>query len=168
MNGSGNNDRPVVRTVSLNDADLLAVSQLLGQLIDRSKAQTGEAAAAAQPDPDHAAKRVALARAIRRARLRRANHVSKAMLGEPAWDMLLALYIGDRDGPRLSVGRLAMLSGAPMTTALRWIDYLAKERFITRHAHPTDRRSEIIELTDRARSAMEQYLSETLADQPPT
>jgi DNA-binding MarR family transcriptional regulator len=167
MDGSGDNEKRLVRTVSLNDSDILAVSELLGQLVNRSQPQVGEAAAAGpQQTTDTDSQRIALAKAIRRARLRRTNYVSKAMLGEPAWDMLLALYVNDRDGPRLSVGRLATLSGAPMTTALRWIDYLAKERLICRHAHPTDRRSEIIELTDRARSALEQYLSETLQDRP--
>lgn len=161
MDGSGRSEKPVLRTVSLNHSDLLAVSELLGQLVDRS-----ETAAAPAPTSEQSSKRLALARAMRRARVRRADHVSKAMLGEPAWDMLLVLYINDREGPRLSVGKLATLSGAPMTTALRWLDYLAKERFITRQPHPNDRRSEIIELTDRARSVLEQYLSETLADQP--
>jgi DNA-binding MarR family transcriptional regulator len=165
MDGSGESDRPVVRTVCLNDSDVLAVSELLGQLVDRGEGTSEPSIRASGHAAGSHQKRVALARAICRARQRRTNYVSKAMLGEPAWDMLLALYINDRDGPRLSVGRVATISGAPMTTALRWIDYLAKERLVTRQAHPTDRRSEILELTDRARSALDQYLSETLQDQ---
>ena len=165
MNGSGESDKSVVRTVCLNDSDLLAVSELLGQLVDRGEGPSEPLTPASGDAASSHQKRVGLAREIFRARQRRTNYVSKAMLGEPAWDMLLALYIDDRDGPRLSVGRLATISGAPMTTALRWIDYLAKERLVTRQPHPTDRRSEILELTDRARSALDQYLSETLQDQ---
>jgi DNA-binding MarR family transcriptional regulator len=164
MDGSGDNDRPVVRTVCLNDSDLLAVSELLGQLVDRVGGPAGAVTAGQRVDDER--KSIALAHAMCRARLRRTAYVSRAMLGEPAWDMLLVLYINDFDGPRLSVGRLATLSGAPMTTALRWLDYLAKERLISRQPHPTDRRSELVELTDRARSALNQYLSETLEDLP--
>jgi DNA-binding MarR family transcriptional regulator len=164
MDGSGDNDRPVVRTVCLNDSDLLAVSELLGQLVDRVGGPAGAVTAGQRVDDER--KSIALAHALCRARQRRTAYVSRAMLGEPAWDMLLVLYINDFDGPRLSVGRLATLSGAPMTTALRWLDYLAKERLISRQPHPTDRRSELVELTDRARSALNQYLSETLEDLP--
>jgi DNA-binding MarR family transcriptional regulator len=105
---------------------------------------------------------VAAARDILRARRGRARQFSKAMFGEPAWDMLLALYAHSDDGPRHSIGRLVVFSGAPSTTALRWLDYLEKERLVMRHPNPTDRRSEYIQLTDKGRAKMEEYLSETL------
>jgi len=85
MDGSGDNEKRLVRTVSLNDSDILAVSELLGQLVNRSQPQVGEAAATGpQQTTDTDSQRIALAKAIRRARLRRTNYVSKAMLGEPA------------------------------------------------------------------------------------
>ncbi|MES2137031.1 MAG: MarR family transcriptional regulator [Pseudomonadota bacterium] len=95
----------------------------------------------------------------RRGRLKIFN---RAMFGEPAWDMLLALYIGQVEGPRRSVSGLSSLSGAPATTALRWLDYLDKEQLVVRHANPTDRRSDFVELTDKGRTMMERYLSGTI------
>jgi hypothetical protein len=99
---------------------------------------------------------------IRMARQRRRTHLSPAIFGEPGWDMLLSLFISEFEGPRLSVGRLTALSGAPATTALRWLDYLEKERLVSRERNPTDARSDFIGLTDKGRTTMEQYLSETL------
>ncbi len=84
------------------------------------------------------------------------------MFGEPAWDMLLALYVSSVDGPRHSVGRLGTLSGAPQTTALRWLDYLVMEKLVVRTPNPTDRRSDFVELSDKGRNALEKYLSEEL------
>ena len=83
------------------------------------------------------------------------------MFGEPAWDMLLLLYINE-SGPRQSISRLADKSGGSRTTALRWIDYLEGQGLIGRANHPNDRRIAFAELTDKGRAAIELYLSETL------
>ena len=80
------------------------------------------------------------------------------MFGEPAWDMMLALYVAEQEGGRLTVSRLAKLSEAPLTTAIRWIDYLDQARLISRRTHPTDARVVIIELTETARDKLETYL----------
>jgi DNA-binding MarR family transcriptional regulator len=103
-----------------------------------------------------------LAICIARARRARIPIFNKSMFGEPAWDMLLELFINVDYGARHSVGRLCDLSGAPPTTALRWLDYLEKEKLVSRQANPTDRRTEFVEITEKGRSAMEQYLSGTL------
>jgi DNA-binding MarR family transcriptional regulator len=110
----------------------------------------------------NAAHLLKLARAILRARRRRCKMFNPSMFGEPAWDMMLTLYASMTDGPRLSVGRLSSLSGAAPTTALRWLDYLEMERLVVRESNPDDRRSDFVDLTDKGRSAIEQYLSETL------
>ena len=77
--------------------------------------------------------------------------------------MLLELYINKDFGTRHSVGRLCDLSGAPPTTALRWLDYLEKETLVAREPHPTDRRTEFVEITEKGCTAMARYLFETLA-----
>jgi DNA-binding MarR family transcriptional regulator len=103
-----------------------------------------------------------LALCIAHARRARIPIFNRSMFGEPAWDMLLELFINVDYGARHSVGRLCDLSGAPPTTALRWLDYLEKEKLVSRQANPTDRRTEFVEITDKGRSALEQYVSGTL------
>jgi DNA-binding MarR family transcriptional regulator len=105
-----------------------------------------------------------VARANLRARRIRHRHLPEPLFGEPAFDMLLALYLCDQGGLRQSVTDLVKYSGAPMTTALRWIDYLVKAGLVTRRANPTDRRVAFIELTDKGLNSIEAYLGELIAE----
>ena len=84
------------------------------------------------------------------------------MFGEAAWDMLLALYILDMSGQRQTVGSLLHFSGTPMSTAKRWLDFLSAHDLVRREAHPTDRRTAFIGLSDRARQKLDLYFSETI------
>jgi DNA-binding MarR family transcriptional regulator len=105
---------------------------------------------------------VRLARAILDDRRRRSEIFNPAMFGEPAWELLLTLFVNDRHGARLTIGGLAQLAGAKLTTALRWLEYLEDQQFVRREQHPNDARTAFIELTDKAREALEMYLSGTL------
>lgn len=119
------------------------------------------------PSDDSQRKSVTLQTLQRRARQiladRRKRHevFGKAMFGEPAWEMLLLLYVL-HSGPRQTIGRLAELAGASKTTALRWLDYLDAQGLVSRESHPTDKRAAFVELTEKARTALELYLSDTL------
>lgn len=100
---------------------------------------------------------VSAARAIFFERKRRTQYFSPSMFGEPAWDMLLALYISDLAGSQQTVGKLIGWVGEPQTTALRWIDYLEMERLIVRTPAATDRRIVHLGLTDKGRAALDDY-----------
>jgi DNA-binding MarR family transcriptional regulator len=104
-----------------------------------------------------------LAEAILEDRRRRAEIFNPAMFGEPAWELLLTLFVMDRGGPRLTIGRLAQYARTKLTTALRWLDYLEDQNLIKREQHPNDARTAFIELTDKARDTIRLYLSETRA-----
>jgi DNA-binding MarR family transcriptional regulator len=104
---------------------------------------------------------VQLAETIIEARRRRAEIFNPAMFGEPAWELLLTLFVMDREGPRLTIGRLAQLAGTKLTTALRWLEYLEDQAFVQREQHPNDARTAFIQLTDKAREALRLYLSGT-------
>ena len=156
--------------MTVNESDVLTVSSLLSEASQLLAAMV-DGSTAVRPEIDRVVGEggevdtkaiVEFALKIRTARQKRRAHLSPAIFGEPGWDMLLSLVISEFDGPRLSVGRLTDLSGAPATTALRWLDYLEKERLVSRERNPTDARSEFIGLTEKGRTIMEQYLSETL------
>ena len=101
-----------------------------------------------------------LARRIFDARLKRQRHFPGGIFGEPAWEMLLVLYTHESDRRRLSVSQLTSFSGSPPTTGLRWLDYLADQRLVIRVPHPRDRRVQFVELSEKGRSALNQYLAE--------
>jgi DNA-binding MarR family transcriptional regulator len=89
-------------------------------------------------------------------RRKRERVFPRAMFGEPAWEILLLLYAL---GSRQTIGRLAELACASKSTTIRWIDYLEGQQLITRQPHPTDKRAVYAELTDKARKAVQLYLS---------
>jgi DNA-binding MarR family transcriptional regulator len=97
------------------------------------------------------------ARTLLSERSRRTQFFSRAMFGEPAWDMLLGLYV--MNGRRVSVGKLTSLVDEPKTTALRWIDYLEKEHLIEKRPDFLDRRVVWVDLLDRGRQLLDVYLS---------
>jgi DNA-binding MarR family transcriptional regulator len=107
-----------------------------------------------------------LARAggLLRCRRARSRQFGSAMFGETAWDMLLTLYVSDVEAMTLS--HLAQLVEAPPSSALRWIEYLEAQRLARRDAHPSDRRSALVKLTDKGRASLELYLTETLEFMP--
>jgi DNA-binding MarR family transcriptional regulator len=106
------------------------------------------------------------ARGLLRCRKARAHQFSSAMFAETAWDMLLTLYVSEADVEAMTASRLAQLVDAPPSSALRWLDYLEAQRLVCRQAHPTDRRSALVKLTDKGRANLELFLTETLEIMP--
>lgn len=88
----------------------------------------------------------------------RASSFPTAMLGEPAWDILLAAYIADCAGPGLTVQDLAARTGASESVVRRWLAYLAREELIVREPQPADEERSVITLTARSRELLECHL----------
>lgn len=147
------------RRINLNANDVDALRRLVANIDSGPKA--GMAGQAVVVEVFQSSELIRLAQKIARARRNRTRQFKPSMFGEPAWDMLLVLYANESE-TRLPVGRLAALSGSRPTTAIRWLDYLSREGFVFRRPNLRDARSEIIELTEKGRSVLEQYLSETL------
>ena len=102
-----------------------------------------------------------LAQEIVRSRQRRAAvFQSNDLFGEPAWDILLGLYVATDAQLKLSVTELCDVAGAPPTTGLRWIEKLEKEGWVYRTPDPVDRRRFWVLLTERASNVMRRYLEE--------
>jgi DNA-binding MarR family transcriptional regulator len=99
------------------------------------------------------------ARQLRFYRDLRQESFDRNLFGEPAWDILLALYVIDGEQRRLNTGQVAALASQPLTTVLRWLDYLAGQDLIRRQASPFDHRVVHIELSDKGRAAMDEYLT---------
>jgi DNA-binding MarR family transcriptional regulator len=81
-------------------------------------------------------------------RMRRArDHVlPQGLTGEPAWDILLALYSEEPAHP--TVSSACYSSGVPHTAALRWIRLLEGRGLVHRVEHPRDEKVILLSLTD--------------------
>lgn len=101
-------------------------------------------------------------REILRYRRRRERIFGNDLFGEPAWDILLELYLAELTYKKMSVSAACLASAVPATTALRWISTLEKKGLIMRRNDPMDRRRVWLCLTPQGSSAMQNYLTMTV------
>lgn len=126
---------------------------------DASTSGNGIAGAAQAASQDHPVW-VELARQTYDDRRRR-NKIfqSDELFGEPAWDILLDLFIAAKERRRVSVTSACIGSAVPSTTALRWISILERQGFLSREADPGDARRVYVRLSPRGYEAMLEYFS---------
>jgi len=101
-----------------------------------------------------------LERAEQILRVRRAREqlFSRAICGEPAFELLLCLYLQSKE-KETSVTSVATSAGIPYSSAMRWIRYLVGKGYVERTDSRSDRRVTCVELTPYARAMMDEFLS---------
>lgn len=105
----------------------------------------------------HECKLVRTAQAMLQRRRRRSDEFEPTMFGEPAWEMLLALYVRETSGASSTAEELQPAS-ATASSAERWLRYLEKEGLARRRYYPGYGRTFFVELSDRGRQALDRYL----------
>ncbi len=81
------------------------------------------------------------------------------LFGEPAWEILLDLFVAKADGSRVSVSSACAASTAPHTTALRYLKALEDHSMIRRTPHETDARIVYVTLSEKAITSMTALLT---------
>lgn len=99
-----------------------------------------------------------LAKHLLAQRQARFDHFPAELFHEPAWDMLLALFVAHEERRTMNVKTLVGSAHAPVTTSQRWIDHLHKLKLIDRVIDPVDRRRMEISLSDAGYAAITAYL----------
>lgn len=89
----------------------------------------------------------------------RRNFFDRELFSDPAWLILLDLFIHNTLGKPVSVSSLYLAAKTPATTALRWINLLADRGMIERFDDPTDRRRVHLRLSASAYRSLVEYLS---------
>ena len=102
-----------------------------------------------------------LAAEILQSRRRRERVFGANLFADPAWDMLLELFVQEERGNPVHVSSLCMASAVPTTTALRWIGTLTEAKLLERRPTGNNRKVEIC-LSRRARMLVRRHLRETL------
>jgi len=98
---------------------------------------------------------------VYRERQRRREFFGDDLFGEPAWDMLLDLYIAERKSKRLSVTAACIGANCSGTTGLRRLQQLEERGLVARETDPTDARRSFVRLSERGYAAMTDYLWST-------
>jgi DNA-binding MarR family transcriptional regulator len=94
------------------------------------------------------------ARALCNQRRLRDRCFGAELFRDPAWDILLDLYVAAELGRKISVSSACGASGVPAATALRWLTKLEKVGTIVRIPDGSDGRTVHVELTPVALDKM--------------
>jgi len=113
---------------------------------------------------DSSGTKKSVAKMILRERRRRNDFFDPDLFGEPAWEMLLVLYVQELDQSRISISRLCDLSGVPTTTALRWIGNLERAGLVVRKNDRLDQRRVWLELSSDGSNAVDRYFDGLVLD----
>lgn len=99
------------------------------------------------------------ARLIHRARLQGNKIFNAKIMSDPKFEMLLELYVANFDQRRLSLGDLCAATTVPLSTALRHVETLEAQGFLTRAPDPFDARRWLVAPTEKTLYDMEALMS---------
>ncbi|MDB5692808.1 MAG: MarR family transcriptional regulator [Alphaproteobacteria bacterium] len=102
-------------------------------------------------------------------KLLRMRRLRESMLGgqffsDPAWDILLDLYVRTSSGGTVSASGLGLSSMVPSTTALRWISAMVDAGLLVRDPDPNDGRRALIGFGPGAEESLEILLTRAMAE----
>lgn len=86
--------------------------------------------------------------------------ISQALVGEPAWDILLALY-AEHPG-KLTMTSLSHSFAVPASTALRWIAALERQALVERTVQHLGDATLLLALTEEGCRTMERCMKSML------
>lgn len=109
-----------------------------------------------QPERSHAQARAERLYAERR---RRDDLFPPGLFGEPAWDLLLALFIAREKGQPIILSAAYRAGRVSDTTGRRLLDQLEREGMISRRRAPRSRKTRLVELTEDAVGRLADYLA---------
>ncbi|MFN3457358.1 MAG: hypothetical protein ACK4Z8_07255 [Novosphingobium sp.] len=127
-------------------ARLAAINTLISELLAAPSDE--EEARSRIPTTDEL---VANAKACVRARRQRQDLFPGIQVADPAWDLMLELFIYDAENRRISVTGLGLAANVPGATVLRWLAMFQEAGLIVREPDALDRRRIWIHLTEAGR-----------------
>jgi DNA-binding MarR family transcriptional regulator len=142
--------RPLSRA---DDSDLVEIKETLSELLDVLRTRDTVAPRSIEPAPttdilDYA-KRLLTIRTARR------RFLPAAYFESPALTILLDLYVSKQEDRQVAVSDAVAISGAPTSTALRWIATMEADGYVTKHPDPADKRRTLLFATPRALTDIE-------------
>ncbi len=147
------------RVVALSGRDLDDARRLLTLLTEASDADFLQQVPSGSEQVTTPQALLASARRELVERRRRRHHFPEGMFGEPAWEILLLLYI-QKDERRFTVGQLAEALDLPQNSTGRWLKYLHSAGLARRRPHHLDQRAVRAEISEEGIKALEAYFSD--------
>ncbi len=97
---------------------------------------------------------VKIAKRLYKARRTRSHFFAPGMFGEPAWDLLLDLYVARHEGRSVTTSSACLAGSTSQTTGLRWLKKLADAGLVERRACPDDHRLLYVSLSEEGAARM--------------
>lgn len=106
----------------------------------------------------------AAAKEISRARKDRVDYFDGmgCVFGEPMWDLMLELFIAEREDRRVSLARACVTANVPVSTAMRWLALMESEAILVREFDAKDCDRAFVRLHSTASRSMERYISDVV------
>lgn len=102
--------------------------------------------------------RAEIARRYLKLRADRAAIANGYLLSDPAWDILLDLFVAHISGRQISVSSACIASRRPQTTSLRYIDRMLQQGLLRRDKDPRDHRRVHLHITEKAKVAIADWV----------
>lgn len=106
----------------------------------------------------------AFARHLYKERRSRDELLGSDLFGDPMWDLMLELYASAGEGEKVSVSSACAASGAPASSAIRYIKAMTKRGLLVRDDCPTDARRVYVRLSNHGRQVMTDLLNRMARD----
>lgn len=94
------------------------------------------------------------------ARRQRGRYFPESFFRDPAWDLLLDLYIAEAEDHPVRVTSACRAAAQSTTTGLRWVNILEEAGLVLRIPDSVDGRAAFLRLTDDGWARMETYIQE--------
>lgn len=105
-----------------------------------------------------------LARAFIRLRRHRDRLLGSDLFADPAWDMLLDLFVNTDAQRNISASSLCIAAAVPSTTALRHMAVMERRGMITRQKDPNDNRRVFIILTPEWHAKVDRLMTSWMSE----
>ena len=137
------------------DGDPTDQSRALAERVAEFEARTATPGAIRWSD----AKLAEVAQWLYRGRLERRRLFPADLFAEPAWDILLDLFVENTAGKRVPSLDLCAAAMVPPATGLRWIATLREHDLLRRYRVPDDGRFQYVEITEKGYRLMREWLA---------
>lgn len=90
---------------------------------------------------------------------RRRSQLFPDLLADPAWDILLDLFLARLEDRRCSIAATCIAAAAPPSTALRWLNRLEVAGLVVREPDAREPRRSLVRITDEGAKRMQAAMS---------
>lgn len=111
----------------------------------------------------HPADLTEFARQILAGRKQRERFFDPVLFSNPAWDILLNLYLADADGRLVDGPESCAPPAVPQGVVLRWLAYLKLEEMVIEMPDPAQPGRTLIQLSEQTRLTISAYLASLIS-----